>query len=247
MAYRMSPGWRVSQDGAKLRLYGGADAEYEVELANSSPSRFTLPGGTFAKADLSESDAIIFEQLLLAGVVERATRKRAVLKVALIGDALPMVLPADDRLRVVEKTANADLVLVVRSASSHGEVLANVGYEDLRQPHLYIDVAYHHTASLGPLVFPGETACLGCLYGRLRERWGDEKPPRKPQLASHGAVVAAWIVSELIRFMEGDTSLVGATAALDIMARTMVTHTLLKSSACPHHERYINNGKLMIE
>lgn len=245
LSYTVSPAWRVRQDGRVLRLHGGADAEYEVPLASEVPSRYVAEG-TFTRQSLSASDASVLEQLVTAGVVTPVGRKTAKLKVATVGDTLPFALKGS-HIVLVDDKASADVVLVVRHTSTHGEIITRTDYYNITKPHMYVDLAYHHTLSLGPLVYPGETPCIGCLYGRLRERWGDEVPPREPFLQASSELIAALVSEELRRLATGDMSLVGHTVAWDITGRTTTTNVLLKSSGCPRCGAYGSDGKVVLE
>ncbi len=246
LRYKLSPAWRVRQEGSVLRLHGGGDAKYEVTLESEQPSLFAGEPRQFARKELSAADDRVFEQLLAAGVVEPVGRRQRALKVATIGDELPFALTPKS-MTVAAVIAQAEIVLVVRCTSTHGALIRRTSYYDIDRPHLYIDLAYHHTVSIGPLVYPGETACIGCLYGRLRERWGDEIPPRRPLAAESSDVVVALINDELRRFAGGDTSLVGRTVAWDLAGRSTTTNTLLKSSACPRCGTNRRSGRAMLE
>jgi hypothetical protein len=246
LQYRVSAAWNVSQSDAVLVLHGGADAEYEVPLDSSEPSIFTKKHDSFTVSSLHDSDKKVLDQLVLAGVVEIVNRKKGrKLKVVCIGDVLPFEF-THDRIELVASQAVADVVLVGRHTSWHGEVIKKTDYYAITQPHLYVDAAYHHTLSIGPLVYPGQTACVGCLYGRLRERWGDEQPPVDPGSVMYKSMMQAWVERELERIADGDTSLVGKTIAWDMDGRTMQQDILLKSSACPRCGMASNDGRILL-
>lgn len=229
--YIVSPRWRITQRGRELRLYGGGDAEYEVELPNEEDSIYANSKVPFLRDHLTDSDESVFEQMFTAGVIAVVGEKHKNLKVVVVGDKLPIDIRWPDQINQVNAVDDADVALVIRYTSSH-EVMARK-YFDLEVPYLYVDIAYHHTISLGPLVFAGETACLGCLYGRIASRWGDAQPPHKPRVAQYAEAISTLVVTELQKIAMGDTSLAGQLVVWDIDGRSMTTSRLLKSSVCP--------------
>lgn len=247
LTYRISPAWNVTQAKNILHLHGGADAEYTVELTDDSPSRYAKPQGKFTRGLLSAADEEVFDQLLLAGVIELVSPpQKATLRVGVVGDELPFMLQ-NERLQLTETTAEADIVLVCRYTSWHGEIIKKTDYYSLNVPHIYVDMAYHHTVSLGPLVYPGQTACIGCLYGRLRERWGDEKPPEKPNTTMYKEMIRTWLERELERIADGDVSLVGKTISWNMDQRAMQQDVLLRSTACPQCGDHRRDGKIVLD
>jgi hypothetical protein len=66
-------------------------------------------------------------------------------------------------------------------------------YGEIKVPHLFVDLAYDHTVSIGPLVFPGETACLSCFVGRIIRNWGDPPPPEISNASDSAELIAAFI------------------------------------------------------
>jgi bacteriocin biosynthesis cyclodehydratase domain-containing protein len=110
-------------------------------------------------------------------------------------------------------------------------------------------MAFHHTLSLGPLVFPGETACIACLQGRVSIRWGDETPPTSPKVANkYINIVTELISAELDRIAQGDTSLTNKTVSWNFQDRTIKTNQLLKVPLCPicSHNRIDRSGALAL-
>jgi bacteriocin biosynthesis cyclodehydratase domain-containing protein len=61
------------------------------------------------------------------------------------------------------------------------------------QPHLLVDISYHHTLALGPYVVPGQTACVYCLGNRVLRRWGEAVVPTMPAVAAQPARIAALV------------------------------------------------------
>src|SRR5919198_1421400 len=125
-------------------------------------------------------------------------------------DALLDALTTEARGRMWDIAPSADVTLLVRTGGRLIDVPAMVGI------HLFIDVSYHHTVSLGPLVFPGDSACVGCLSGRIGRYWGDPHPPRKPAMRRETRLVAALAALELDKIAAGVYGLANATVALDL-------------------------------
>jgi bacteriocin biosynthesis cyclodehydratase domain-containing protein len=105
--------------------------------------------------------------------------------------------------------------------------------EPVSTPHLLLDVAYHHTVSLGPLVVAGETACLACLAGRIGQLWGDSQPPSRPAMLDSPGLAAALAVRELEKTSGGDVRLAGATAAYDFDSHQVNIGAVYRLPWCP--------------
>ena len=230
------PAWTIHQSDKSLFIAGGADAKYEIELESSEPSFFsTLKSSShFSRNELNPPDQRVLEELVLAEIVAPILKKSQVLKVRLMGDGGGIVLTSDKTLSVMEGNQPYDLALIVRVGSTYAALLGQLNYQDLTTPHLLVDIAFHHTASIGPLVFPGETSCIACLQGRVSTRWGDEMPPESPKVAtSYGTLVTELVKAELGRIAQGDTGLTNKTVTWNFQDRTIKENQLLKVPLCP--------------
>lgn len=127
--------------------------------------------------------------------------------------------------------ARADLAVCVRTTATLADAATQAA--GLTMPHLFVDAAHHHTVSLGPLVVPGETACLGCLAGRIAARWGDSSPPPAPAAAGHAVLVAGLVAVELAKVAVGTCELANRTVALDLARWRVTDETLLRLPGCP--------------
>lgn len=236
MEFRLAPAWTITQSDRSVLISGGADALYEIELENSARSFFAelTPGTTLTRRDLEPADQRVLEQLLTAEVVVPVLRKGTVLRVAVVGDAQGFELSERAALRMVPRSRPHDLAVVARSTSTYAQLLKGLDYQNMTTPHLFIDLAFHHTVSIGPLVFPGETACIACLQGRVTTRWGDGPPPPATRVtAEQGGLVAELAAAELVRIADGDTSLTNATVAWNLFDRAVAKNQLLKVPLCP--------------
>lgn len=227
--FKLSPGWRIAQNGRMLEIYGGADAIYEIELSTDKRSFFIgLPEEkSFEKADLDENDLAAFEQLLTAEILMPVLPNEPKLQVEVLGDEIA--------LQIKQKTAKkANFTVLIRVNSTFAELLEKTDYHSLKKPHLFVDLAYNRTISIGPLVVPGDTTCVACLRGRLMTRWGDEKPPEKPTVAHAGHTIANELIQmEIDKIAKGDTSLANKTVSWNFLARTVRQDQLLKVPLCP--------------
>ncbi|BCR82259.1 hypothetical protein [Arachnia rubra] len=231
--FRLSPAWVL--DGCEV--HGGDDARFLIS-APTLAARFA-GGAAVDRSDIPDGELEEFEQLRSAGVI--APELTSVTgRVALLGDPFPEELQENAGWELAG-LGDADLAVVVRHRSTHLGIAHQV--LGLELPHLYVDIAFHHTVSIGPLVIPHETPCISCLYGRLNERWGDREPPSQPGVVTdYGPLAAALICVEVKRCLQGDTSLVGWTVAWDLRQRRVMREKLLTVPACPYCQEYESSG-----
>jgi bacteriocin biosynthesis cyclodehydratase domain-containing protein len=242
--YRLSPEWSIRQTERSLIISGGADTRYEIELDSSEESFFSSLKSSkkFTKKDLSPSDARAFESLITAKIIVPLLSKSKRFSISVIGDSSTL------RLNNVGSMNDADLIVVVRTHSSFAELLQKINYTALDKPHLFVDIAYHHTVSVGPLVFHGETACIACLQGRISNRWGDETPPPSPKTASQYSDFASELIkTEITRIEQNDTSLTNKTISWNMQDRVIKHDQLLKVPLCPIcNNKFDQNGALAL-
>jgi bacteriocin biosynthesis cyclodehydratase domain-containing protein len=243
--YQRDERWQVRRDGEHLLATAGADlllAVDDVALDVIEEIVALWQADQLDPTGLSAEAADVFEQLKTAGVVRNAlaAADRATIEVRVVGrhtaagDAVRSDLAARYRPPPSSPAvAAADLVVVVRTTGRLDDVM--VDYETLTAPHLLVDAAYDHTVSLGPLVFPGETACLGCLAGRLVATWGDPVPPPSPRVQRHPALLVGLVGNEVDKILAGhDRGLVNRTVAYDVDHHTIMAANIYKLPMCPH-------------
>jgi len=236
IAHKLLSAWVIHQEEDSLIISGGADAQFVIKLENSKPSFFsTLKSTTFFnREELNEVDLRVLEELVTAGIVVPILQKNKVMRVAILGDNSKLAPNGDINIKIVEGDQVYDLALIIRTHSTYLDLLKNVDYQSVIKPHLLIDAAFHHTLSIGPLVFPAETACIACLQGRISTRWGDSTPPSKPLVASkYERVIPELIATELARIAKDDTSLTNKTISWNFQDRIVKTNQLLKVPLCP--------------
>lgn len=227
--YRLSSAWRMTPLGEGYELHGGDDARFLLD--RSRLAEHLASGAGISRSEVHPEEVAEFEQLRSAGVIS-AVLTPTTGRVALLGDPVPQPLREQLACEVTD-LPDADLAVVVRHRSTHWGIVEQV--RELEQVHLYADVSFHHTVSFGPLVIPHETPCIGCLYGRLQERWGDRVPAPGPAVVTgFGPLVAALLTTEVGRCLAGDTTLVGRTVAWDLERRRVISEKLLTVPACPY-------------
>jgi bacteriocin biosynthesis cyclodehydratase domain-containing protein len=231
-AYRKSPEWTLLLEADQLVASAGADELYLVDEVQPAEARALHRAfGDDTLAALPAAYDAILRKLERLGAIVRAQpvagpRLRASVRsaggsdaaAAPVAAAIAAAIEADadgGLARVDER--EAELVVWVRGAGTLFDAIGGEAYARLRTPHLFVDLAYHHTISIGPLVWPGETACLGCLTGRIRHTWGDPEPPPAPRASAHAGLAAALVLEQLREFRRSGScpTLVERTVSLN--------------------------------
>lgn len=140
----------------------------------------------------------------------------------------------------------AGLILIMRTTGPLSAVMDEYGR--INKPHLLTDMGYGHTVSLGPLVFPGKTACLGCFTGRVTSAWGNVPPPERPGALDRKAFVAGLIADTLDVIDRTGThpELVYQTVSFNLDTFKTQTDAVFTLPWCPYcfPDGYHNTGKL---
>lgn len=236
ISYILLPEWSIAQRGKYLIISGGADARFEIELESNDPSFFSAlkSDTTFTRSKLGVVDQRVLEELTAAEIIVPKLQKNKTLRVTVLGDSSELTPTANASVKVVTAGQDYDLSLIVRVQSTYSDLLKGLDYQTITKPHLFVDAAFHHTLSIGPLVFPGETACIACLQGRVSTRWGDEAPPIKPLVTKeYGKLVSELVTAELARIAKDDTTLTNKTITWNFRDRTTKKDLLLKVPMCP--------------
>lgn len=191
-----NPNWTLFVEKNLLVLSAGGDETYLIDdIVDPALAR------RIHEAYLADNLAELAADPACAGVVRQLLQLKAILPahallapqrvgIAWFGEPLPALTERllsasaaqeNPAWRYTETPSEAtDILLLVRTNAGWQETLK--AYRDLapQVPHLFVDLAYHHTLSIGPFVVPGETACLGCFANRVAHRWGDPPLPRRP-------------------------------------------------------------------
>jgi bacteriocin biosynthesis cyclodehydratase domain-containing protein len=230
----VSPEWTATYSEGALILSGGADQLFAMEGVD--PATATEITGLWSGGPQPTSwrGLEIAGQLVDLGIVQRALVATAPFRVAVIGSselsaAIWTVLAK--RLSPSATRHEADLTVFVRTGGRLVDLYADGRLPST--PHLLIDAAYHHTFSIGPLVVPGDTACLACLAGRVGHRWGDPPSPERPAVQRNLALLAEIAALEVERIARGDLGLAGQTVAYDFERRRIVSGNVYSLPWCP--------------
>ncbi|MBU4099686.1 hypothetical protein KJ980_08660 [Patescibacteria group bacterium] len=247
--YAPNPNWTILYENNLLILNAGADKIFAIENVPQETAEELIKSWKEKLVDpinLSQPAKDIFTQLITANIVKIAGGKenKAIKEVSVkfIGDNIPKLLDLIKSNKNINVDGNnpADLIIFIRTNSLLKD-LTNKEYKNLSTPHLLVDISYHHTFSIGPLVYLGETACMGCLIGRLSNYWGDAMPPKQPAIAGSINLIADIIKMELNKMLDGDQSLINKTVSYDFENYEIKTNKLYKLPWCPFCKTPIAN------
>jgi len=237
MSLVADPAWHAQVRDEGLVVYAGADLAYLIP-------------------DLPRAVAValagLFEPVLrgVARTVDESRLgepvRRHVAQLRTLGALRPARLPADERRPIgvgtrfvgeapaglVERlphNENPELLLVVRTTGTLVD-LVEVARET-RVPHLLLDLAYHHTAAIGPFVVPGAGACLACLAVRAGRRWGDPPPPPHPAAMSSELPISL-ALQAVQNIRDGSLALLDAVVTVHLDEFTTTRESVLPASDC---------------
>lgn len=245
------PRWRLFTQNGYLIATAGSDEMWVVddvtgEVVSELTACWTERPPRLDQ--LSDAAVLAVEQLRAVGVFGPQHTVPAHPKIAVINNGEPVPVFTDTLSRLcrdqgwpellINQTADADLTVVVRSTGSLTETAA-IGSRLLRADriHLLCDLAAARTVALGPFVVPGHSACLGCLAGRLGNRWGDPPTPRRPgATGAIGATTAAGLVAHHLRLATDEERfpLVDATISVDLDSLRGEQSPCLTLPQCPN-------------
>lgn len=227
-------------EGDQLVVSGGADESYLLDELDGEGARSLAKAWSEDRLDAVDGGSlgpVIAKLERLGAILRGRPRREGVLRYGLRSAppsfaAALSALPSSEA--VVRDDEAPELLVWIRTNET---LLGNLppDYASLRTPHLFVDLAYHHTISIGPLVWPGETACIGCLGGRIRQAWGDPPPPPAPRAVEHAPLAAAVVRTELLRFRERGNcpSLVERATVIDLETLTTRSEKVFRLPWCP--------------
>jgi bacteriocin biosynthesis cyclodehydratase domain-containing protein len=239
----IDPAWTTHLDGGRLVLSGGADAHFLVdEVDAQGAERVHRAWNAGALHELEDDPALrpVLDAFSRLGAVARARRPSRTLRAGLVfaGDAdtalaeLLQAFAGRHGLLLEAGGDGAELVVVCRT---NADLLTAAKAAPAAAPHLLVDTAFQHTLSLGPLVWPGETACIGCLAGRIAGAWGDPPPPPAPAAGAARELVASLVLEKLRQFATVGTcaSLVERAVAIDLATLETRSDRVHRLPWCP--------------
>ena len=203
-----------------LVLSGGADALFAFPDLDRSDAELLLgawTSGLVAVDALTPDARETVWRLRDVGALRGEERDVASVRfeVRVVGSPVDGLVDELEHQGYAPTGADPELVVFVRTNAALKES-CGPDYASLEAPHLLLDLGFRHTMSLGPLVFPGETACLACLVGRIARYWGDARPPDQPAALRHVPLAAALLALEIERFASGDYRLVNETVSISL-------------------------------
>lgn len=232
--YEASPEWAVTFDDGALILSGGADELFAIHAVDPATAAEIAGLWSNGPQPSTRRAVEIAGQLADLGILRRTLAATVPPRLAVIGSGdLSMAIRTAlaERLSARITGDGADLLVFVRSGGRLVDLYSD-GVLPVT-PHLLIDAAYHHTFSIGPLVVPGDTACLACLAGRIGYRWGDPPAPERPAVQRNLALLAEIAALEVGKVAAGDLGLAGQTVAYDFERRRVITGSVYKLPWCP--------------
>lgn len=252
--FKVSPEWAISPTTKGIQISAGDDMVYDVACDKDTADFFCRLPKLFTRKSIPESGLIIFEQLLSAEVIVPSVSltKNQTTRINVVSDSSSVAKQVSEKLKqsgyAVEPT-NPDITIIIRAGQTITNFLKTIKYAQLRSVHIFVDLAYHHTISIGPLVFPGDTPCIACLEGRLVTRWGSQTPPINAKASKELLDLAYELTRlEIQRYERNDTSLAFKTIAHDTDQRSVETYKLLTVPQCPYcmNVTAYANGMLVI-
>lgn len=248
------PGWRVFQQDGLLLATAGTD---EVWLIDDVPGHVADELAACWSDDPPVPSALSPEALMAVGQLRSLGAVRAAVGleggfsvgVSTVGEPAANLAEALGGLRGLVDASAADVVVFVRAGVSLQEYGA-ASAELVRRGvvHLAVDLAADHTVSLGPLVVPGHSGCVGCLVARVVWRWGDLVPPARPRAAdASGALVVAGLVERQLQLLgSGVFELADRTVSIDLATLVSSSSPCLRTARCLLCADVLSDGRLAL-
>lgn len=251
LIYERSPRWNMLIEDEKLLITKGADEIYLIEELSGEDAKNLFEAyknGKIHETKANSTDEKVLEviaKLEKTGVIYKKSKGDVLSKpinfaVNWIGNPnqkishlLEQFTKGSEQLQLQINSGVADLLVIIRTSAKLSEVMRD--YEEIKIPHLFVDFAYDHTLSLGPLVFPSETACLGCFIGRITRNWGDAEPPQLPNISESYELIASLILEQVRTFqkMGSCPELIEKAWTLNLADLTTKTDNIFRLPWCP--------------
>lgn len=235
----LSPAWRLEILNGMLLVSAGADAVYVVDEAPPEARDQVLALCRSGVARSWQHDPVMgaaIRQLRRLGALvpaqALAASDRPSLYLHWVGQPLPALADAfQDHGWSCQAAAGlgSALTLLVRTTSTMAELLAAYQAAPPLDTHVLLDLAYQHTLGIGPMVVPGQTACLACMGQRVMQRWGDLPPPAAPALLRRAAGIAALLADAAVL----GPSLVERACTLDLQNLRLQSSPVFPEPDCP--------------
>lgn len=239
----VDPSWRMQLHPQGVVVYAGADLSFLIPDVSTSDAAVladlfepTTDGEPYRLAPNALPAGVrrLLPQLRSVGAVriQGIVRADPQLGIRIVGE--PDKQFQDFLAERLLLTDEPELLLVLRTSGNLRDLMAVArDLAERRTPYLFVDAAYHHSLGLGPFVVPGATACVGCLAGRVGQRWGDPIPPARPGALADPALPAALIEHAVTRIGRGSLALLDRVVTYHLDELTTNSEDVLPSADCP--------------
>jgi bacteriocin biosynthesis cyclodehydratase domain-containing protein len=234
-----NPAWKIESLNGYVVVNGGADEVYVVDEAPAEAHSQLIDVCLEGRAREWQHDPSLgaaVRQLRRLGALVPAGAihpDRPALFVQWAGRPLPALLTSlESHGWTCLSTPSAEqqmLTLLVRTTASWSELCGSYQDAPLAGTHVLLDLAYHHTLGIGPMVVPGQTACLACMGHRVMRRWGDLPMPDEPAMLRRAAGVAALLADAAVL----GSRLIERAFTLDLRTLRMDSSTVFAQPECP--------------
>ncbi len=249
--YENSPRWNLLIEDGKLLITKGADEIYLIEELTGKDSEIIYE--SYKNGKIYEIKANTTDEKIL-GVISKLEKVGVIYKksenvvpskplnfsLSWIGtpnqkifNLLEQFSKNTKQLNFNAKVNSPDILIMIRTSAKLAETMKD--YEKIKFPHLFVDIAYDHTLSLGPLVFPGETACLGCFIGRITRNWGDAEPPKSSNVSHSYELIASMVLEQVRTFQKigSHPELIEKAVTFNLSDLTTKTDSVFRLPWCP--------------
>lgn len=236
-----NPNWTLLLEQDQLIVSGGQDEFFLIDELNSKEAKELFELYKKSSFENIENKNIheVVQKLKKLGIIypKHETKNKIKYSIRTIGKEDKKVSGLIKKIAQnefeYESEEKADIIIMVRRGGKPSDILKDYPID---KPHILIDVGNNHTISLGPIVFPSETACLGCFVGRLTFNWGDADSPKEPLASTHIELLASLIIEQLRTFQnQGNCpALLEKSISVDLNNyKTMLDH-IYKLPWCPY-------------
>ncbi len=208
MELQTDSGWAAVEDGDVVVVHAGADLVYEVhDLGGRQRAAVVgwFAGAPVVAGQLGNRHDDIISLLTTLGAIRRSWSSSAV-ELRWVGDvdgaiqSLFIRTLTDVGINVVSgDDSDALLMLVKTNVSMYECAFVSDELVAAGRTHLFCDLGFDHTITIGPTVVPGQTACVRCLAERIGGRWTDTVPPAQPNAIRDGAIAMAALLARSLR------------------------------------------------
>lgn len=236
-----NPNWTLLFEKDQLIVSGGQDEFFLIDELTTWEAKelFELYTKSSFENIKNENIREVVQKLRKLGIIypQHKIKNKITYSIRIIGkedtkvsDLIKKMTQDEFEYKSEEK---ADIILIVRMGGKPSDIVTDY---PINKPHILIDAGNNHTVSLGPIVFPSETACLNCFVGRLTFNWGDADSPEIPLASTHTELLASLIIEQLRTFQnQGNCpALLEKSISIDLNNYKTTSDHIYKFPWCPH-------------